>query len=115
MRPFIVVREEQGELRFFVRGIRRALLELTYRPARSSESRTLYEITGGLLARRVAEHGMPRLEFRLTANGRGALAAVQDYQPRLPWWLYAATQSVVHDLVMRGFARHLRRLPAEEP
>ncbi|MDJ0786435.1 MAG: NAD(P)H-binding protein [Myxococcota bacterium] len=113
MRPFITVREEEGELRFYVRGIRRALLELTYRPARSSASRTLYEITGGLLLRRKAEHGMPRLEFRLTADGKGALAAVQDYQPRLPWWLYATTQSVVHDLVMRGFARHLRRAPGE--
>lgn len=107
MRPFIQVANESGKLRFCIRGVRRPLLELEFRPERSSETRTLYEITGGLLVKRGERHGMPRLEFRLTPNGGEALAAVQDYQPRLPWWLYATTQSVVHHLVMRSFARHL--------
>ena len=37
------------------------------------------------------------------------IAAVQDFRPRLPWWLYAATQAQLHAFVMWGFARHLGR------
>ena len=109
MRPLIQVDASEGELRFRIRGMREPLLELTYRPERSSETRTLYEITGGKLLRKGPQHGVPRLEFRLTGEGHEALAAVQDYQPALPWWLYAATQSPLHHWVMLSFARHLRR------
>ena len=96
-------------------GIPRALLELTHRPERSDPTRTLYEITGGLLVRRTKTPGMPRLEFRSAGGGADGIGAVQDFVPRLPWWIYVATQAPLHDLVMRAFARHLRRQLPDAP
>ena len=37
----------------------------------------------------------------------GVLAAIHDFVPRLPWYVYKYTQAQVHLFVMRGFARHL--------
>ena len=42
------------------------------------------------------------------------IAAVQDFHPRLPWWLYLITQAQAHAFVMWGFGRHLARL-ADHP
>ena len=39
---------------------------------------------------------------------------MQDFHPRLPWWIYTLTQARVHAFVMWGFGRHLRRL-ARDP
>jgi uncharacterized protein YbjT (DUF2867 family) len=107
LRPVLKVDLEGRSCRIRLRGLARPLLELVYRPERSAPSRALLEVTGGLLAgERV---GRPRLEFRITPGGDSVLAAVQDFRPRLPWWIYLLTQARVHLLVMRGFARHLRR------
>ena len=38
---------------------------------------------------------------------RHLLVALQQYRPRLPWYLYLLTQARVHLWVMRSFARHL--------
>ena len=67
----------------------------------------VYEIAGGRLAGQ--GQGQPRLEFRETPDGGHVLAAVQDFHPRLPGWLYASTQARFHLWVMRRYARHLAR------
>lgn len=109
LRPLLEVKLDGPRTRFHVRGLERPLFELTYQPERSGPSRALFEVTGGLLAgERI---GQPRLEFRTTPDGAHVLAAVQDFHPKLPWWLYAWTQAWVHLFVMHGFARHLRSQP----
>jgi hypothetical protein len=71
-----------------------------------TEDRVVFRIRGGLLS--VAEHG--KFEFRILPEGRGLLAVVDGFQPRLPWWIYRFTQAIMHLLVMQAFARKLRRL-----
>jgi uncharacterized protein YbjT (DUF2867 family) len=104
-RPFLDVRTEGGtRLAFRLRPLRTPLLVLEPSPERSSPSRALFYIRGGLLARD-GERG--RLEFREALGGRVLLAAIHDFEPRLPWPLYVATQAVAHVVVMRAFGRHL--------
>ena len=85
---------------------------LRFRPDRSGPSRALFEVSGGLLAGRAI--GFPRLEFRTVPGGDHALAAVHEFHPRLPWWLYAHTQARGHQWVMRRFERHLARVARGE-
>lgn len=105
--PFLRVEVEGTVTRIGVRGIREPLLQLELRSDRSGPDRALFEVSGGLLARAGTE--TPRLEFRCVPDGRHVLAAVQDFHPRLPWWLYASTQARLHVWVMRRFAAHLGR------
>ena len=98
-----------GSCRFLVRGLRAPLLVLRLSDERSSPERQLFYVTGGLLA----ETGGPRrgrLEFREVLGGAAVLAGIHDFTPTLPWWIYQATQALVHLLVMRSFGRHLGRL-----
>lgn len=89
----------------------RCLLELTRSAARSRPDRALLYITGGVLAR-VDPTGKRRgrLEFRRVRSEGVIIAAIHDFTPRLPWWLYTITQAKAHLVVMRAFSRHLRRL-----
>jgi len=103
------VEADQTHARFFVRPWSRPLLELELSEARSTVDRTLFYVTGGALARDDDPPG--RLEFRIAPDGENVLAAVHDFRPRLPWFIYRWTQAVVHRAVMAGFDRHLRRLP----
>lgn len=109
-RPFLAVRAEGHVLRFQVRGLGWTLLELTWQPERSSSDRALYFVTGGLLAKLRDE--LPptrrgRLEFRSVKHGAAVLAAMHDFEPRLPWPVYATTQAVVHRWVIQSFGRFL--------
>ncbi|MEZ4365201.1 MAG: NAD-dependent epimerase/dehydratase family protein [Kofleriaceae bacterium] len=100
---------------FYLRGWRRPLLILRFAAERSRAERQLFYIVGGVLARTAAAEPQPgardRLEFRVTPDGAHLLTAIHDYHPRLPWWLYRASQAWVHRLVMAAFGRHLRRQP----
>ncbi|MGH0035528.1 MAG: NAD(P)H-binding protein [Myxococcota bacterium] len=108
LRPVLRVAVDGPVCRIGCRGIARPLLELTHRPERSGPGRALFDVTGGLLAGDAV--GSPRLEFRVTPDGESVLAAVQDFRPRLPWWIYLQSQARLHLWVMRAFARHLRRV-----
>lgn len=102
-----VARSETG-LEFFAVGLPWPLLVLSYRPDRSGENRALFEVKGGLLAGKAI--GFPRLEFRMMPTGEEALAAVHQFSPRLPWWVYTRTQARGHAWVMWRFGRHLERV-----
>jgi len=110
---------DDGVVRFFLFGIRAwSLLELTYVPERSEADRQLFYITGGLLARGPGEQveGSPgRFEFREVLGGGAMIAAIHDFRPALPWYVYEWTQALVHLWVMRGFRRHLSHVPAALP
>jgi len=85
------------------------LLELTFQPDESGTDRRMYYVTGGLLARKTIE-GRPRLEFRDVLGGHASIVAIHDFAPRLPWFLYRATQATIHLFVMRAFQRHMKRV-----
>ena len=113
MRPLLRVDVDAAQTcRFYVWPISSPLLVLTLAADRSSPDRQLFYVTSGLLAgqdtgQRVAATPRPRLEFRAVLGGAQVLAAVHDFIPRLPWFVYKYTQALVHLRVMRAFARHL--------
>ncbi len=102
--------DDVGVCRFTVRGTRICLLELSYSIERSSKDRALLYIRSGALVR-AREGDRGRLEFRMLPDGRTVLAAIHDFTPALPWFIYKFTQAQAHLVVMRAFARHLRRRP----
>jgi uncharacterized protein YbjT (DUF2867 family) len=110
MAPLLRVQvDPEGTCRFFVWSLRAPLLVLLFAADRSTDDRQLFYVTGGLLAR-IVEGTRPRLEFRAVLNNKFVLAAIHDFVPRLPWFIYTMTQALVHLVVMRGFGRHLARL-----
>lgn len=100
--------DDANVCRFFLRPLKRPLLELALAPERSARDRQLFYVTGGLLAGEAA--GVrPRLEFREVLAGSFVLAAINDFVPRLPWIVYKLTQALFHLWVMRSFGQHLAR------
>lgn len=85
------------------------LIEFTFSPERSSEDRQLLYITGGFLAQ-TKNNRKGRIEFREMLDRRCVIAAIHDYTPKLPWYLYSKTQALFHLFVMRRFGRHLQRV-----
>ncbi len=102
-----------GTCRFFLWPLHVPLLVLLFAADRSTDDRQLFYVTEGFLARRV-EGTRPRLEFRTVLGGKFVLAAIHDFVPRLPWFIYMMTQALVHLFVMRGFGRHLDRAQSEK-
>ncbi len=102
--PFIKAKVDGARVRFSVFAARPVLLELELSRERSSDDRVLLYITGGWLASR---HDRGRLEFRVTRDGQSVLAAIHEFRPSLPWFIYILTQARLHLLVMHAFARHL--------
>ena len=115
MWPWLKVQVINGDsYRFTLPGTSWALLELTFSPERSSPTRQMYYVSGGKLA--MAPQPEPgRFEFRAVLGETHVLSAVHDFVPRLPWYLYKATQALAHAGVMYFFGRHLDRLPPQEP
>jgi hypothetical protein len=108
-RPFMRVDiDDQRTCRFFFSFLPWPLLILRLDPDASTDSRQLFWVVGGLLAR---PHDHGRLEFREILDGRAMLACVHDFNPRLPWFIYRWTQALVHAWVMRRFKRHLQQTP----
>ena len=111
--PLLKVRVAYGRVaRFQLRLTGHTLLKLRFDADRSPTGRQLFFVTGGLL---VGESDRPgRLEFREVMGGEAVLAAVHDFSPRLPWYVYNSTQAQVHLLVMGQFRRHLKRLSVQQ-
>ncbi len=111
-----VLRAERvgNEARFHLLGLPAPALVLETRSDRSEPTRAVLDVSGGWLARN-PEGARPRLEFRLTAGARNVIAAVHDFHPRLPWWIYRFSQAWVHLWVMRRFGRHLASQPDRAP
>lgn len=107
-RYLIHVRIDGHKAWFELRLVRRPLLELELIPSRSNDDRQLFIVRGGLLAD-AESSPLGRLEFRTAVGHRHVLAAIHDFKPRLPWWIYRLTQAIGHLWVMRAFGRHLRR------
>lgn len=89
-----------------------ALLVLTKSLDRSTDSRALYYITGGLMARNSTLNG--RFDFRWVESEQAFLVALLDFRPSLPWFIYKFTQAPFHEWVMRRFDRHLAQQVRQE-
>ncbi len=108
LRWLVRVDVERDEVfRISLRFPRRPLLVLRRSVERSWSDRWLFHITGGLLA---GAGPAQRLEFREALARRHIIAAVHDYRPRLPWYVYRLTQARLHLWVMRTFATYLRSI-----
>ena len=105
--PFIVVTKNGDSILFslFKNGI--CLLEMSFSNERSSEDRQLLYVLKGLL---VSASNRGRLEFRVVLNRRYVLAAIHEFKPALPWFIYKYTQAKLHLFVMNAFSRHLARI-----
>jgi uncharacterized protein YbjT (DUF2867 family) len=106
--PFLkVVQEDDGISSFRMAGLGIELLRLRYSKSRSSPSRALLYVVGGLLVvKQPTKRG--RLELRSALDERTLLAAIHDFEPSLPWYLYLSTQALVHLAVMKVFGWHLK-------
>ena len=109
MWPLLRVDVEGPVVEFRLRLLGTLLLQLTHRRAGSRHDRQLLEITGGALAKVEPSH-QGRLEFREVLRGRALMAAIHDFRPKLPWYLYNLTQALAHLLVMKAFGWHLGRI-----
>lgn len=111
MWPFLAVHVDGPVVSFRVRGLGLVLLELTHDRRGSRRDRQLLRITGGVLAR-VDDSVVGRLEFREVLSGSALIAAIHDFRPTLPWYVYNLSQALVHLVVMKGFGWHLARVRA---
>lgn len=110
-RPIIRVETSGPTCRFFAPWIAKPLLVLELALGRSAKDRQLFYITGGLLAQ---SRGRGRLEFREVLDRRYIIAAIHEFEPTLPWYVYRFSQAYAHLAVMWRFRRHLERLAAQE-
>jgi uncharacterized protein YbjT (DUF2867 family) len=103
-----VERDGTDCVRFYARLLKAPLLELTLAKEASTPDFQCFHLTGGLLVHTGGAQGV--LEFRQVLGGCFILAAVHDFTPTLPWYVYQLTQARVHLWVMHSFGRHLARL-----
>ena len=101
---------QQGEVSTFsIAGI--PLLQLQFIKDRSDLDRQLFYIIGGRLVKR-KDYGW--LEFRRVLQGRYTIAAIHEFVPKLPWFIYVMSQALAHLFVMHQFGRYLERVEAEK-
>ena len=72
---------------------------------RSAPDRQLMYVVGGLLS---AEQDRGRLEFREVMDRRYVMAALHEFRPALPWYVYRWSQALVHLAVMKAFGEHMK-------
>lgn len=97
----------ENECVFFLRFFSIKLLGLKIIKSRSTPDRVVYNITSGLLAR---GGYIERFEFRSILNHEVIIAAIHDFRPRLPWYIYKWTQAIFHLWVMKKFDYYLCHL-----
>ncbi len=81
------------------------LLILQKSHERSSPDRQLLYIVGGLLA---GKQVRGRLEFREVLDRKYVMAAIHEFRPALPWFVYRWSQAILHLIVMKAFGEHLK-------
>lgn len=112
--PFLkVTRREGGITSFRMAGFGVELLRLRYSKSRSSPTRALLYVVGGILAVKTPTR-RGRLELRKALDDRTLLAAIHDFEPSLPWYLYLSTQALAHLATMKAFGWHLARVARDK-
>ena len=108
----IKVRVTGNLIEFYLFTPKLTLLILEKNVERSASDRQLLYIRGGILARKSVRG---RLEFREVLNQRYLMAAIHDYFPALPWFIYRFTQAKAHLWTMKAFGRFLRTVAPSRP
>ncbi|MEC9282522.1 MAG: NAD(P)H-binding protein [Bdellovibrionota bacterium] len=106
---FVYVKIDDLYVKFMIAGVNLPLLILKFAPDRSTVSRQLFYVRGGLLAKGV---GRGRLEFREIFKEKLVIAGIHEFKPRLPWYLYKWTQALIHLFTMHAFIKYLYRKKA---
>jgi hypothetical protein len=101
----IKVQLENERCTFYLFQPELKLLILERSIERSSPDRQLLYIVGGLLA---GKQVRGRLEFRVVLDRKYVMAAIHEFRPALPWFIYRWTQAIVHLFVMYSFGEHLK-------
>jgi len=104
-RYFMTVVEKEDIVSFNLLGIK--LLELKIVHDRSDQDRQLFYIVGGQL---VKQTNQGWLEFRSVLDNKFVIAAIHEFVPRLPWFIYRNTQARVHLWVMNRYGDFLKTL-----
>ena len=100
---------DDGSVALALRGVGAVMLLLVPEvDAAHDGSRFAYRLAGGALA---VPDQSGSFEFRQIPGETTLLTIVRDFEPRLPWWVYRATQAIVHEWIMRAFAHWLRHRP----
>lgn len=102
---YLIRVDREGEISTFRIGPWK-LLQLKFIKDRSDTDRQLFYIMGGMLTKR-KDCGW--LEFRRVLQGRHVIAAIHEFVPTLPWYIYVLSQAVVHLWVMQRFRQYLAR------
>ena len=102
--PVLRVETAGSDIYFSLLAKKPVLLRLHYNAERSQSDRQLLYILKSILAK---EDEKGRLEFRVVLNRKFVLAAIHDFKPALPWFLYKMTQAKIHLLVMRAFGKSI--------
>lgn len=100
-----------GPLRIEVAPLGLALIRMAP-PAEEPGRRRARAVLGGLLA-----HGGGELSFELEPGPRGTLlrVALRGFRPRMPAWLYWATQRPLHERSSLAFLRQVARARGARP
>ncbi len=107
--PLVTVTLEGDRVAISLFG--QSLLEMSFSLERSHKDRQLLYIKTGRL---VHKENRGRLEFRVVLHRKYVLAAIHDYSPSLPWYIYKYSQARLHLWVMRSFGRHLHRIDHQD-
>jgi len=103
---FLDVKSQNEYIYFHLRFIKHPALVLRLSADRSQKDRQLFYVEGGFLSKKGAHLG--RLEMRETLGSTAIIAAIHDFYPALPWYVYRFTQALIHAYVMKRFAAYLR-------
>lgn len=104
--PWLKVEVTDTEIFFRFWGIKRPLLLLHYSKERSNNRRQLFYVGDSILG---SDVGRGRLEFRDTIDDKSTIAAIHEFKPKLPWYIYKYTQAIIHLWVMKAFAKAVHR------
>jgi len=109
--PFIKVTVVGKQIYFSFLTRKLVLLSMKLSAERSDPTRQLFYIDGGLLLNKKRKG---RLEFREALNKKYIIAAIHNYSPSLPWFVYIYTQAKLHLWVMKAFSKSLSRYKSKK-
>lgn len=93
--------------------IRKCILKMKRDNHDSINEMIVYKIVGGDLAM-VKDSSNARFEFRRILDTNEGIAALQGYEPILPWGVYKFTQAIAHKFVMGVFKQYMNHLASYE-
>jgi hypothetical protein len=105
--PFLTVVRKGTEVIISIAFLNIPLLVLTQYQDRTTKNRIIYTITGGILGHK-KEGGF--LEFREIYSQRYIMTSIQDFSPKLPWFIYKYTQAIGHKWTMWRFKKTMEFL-----